>query len=517
MLTALSGARSVNSLADVAQYYYVTDLRKDADWPSTISTNDVPSVGSGAEDDRVRWQHMTTFTIALGVSGTLNYRPDYKSGSVVTGDFAGIRNGAQNWPLWPDPLLETSLPDNYGNKKSLWDNPKSIDDFWHTAVNGRGTYFSAANPTSVIAGLADALAGIQARLGSGSAAATSNLEPVSGDNLIYLASYTTQKWTGDVQAKEIDLATGAINPTVIWSAQAQLDTRTRNACDDRNIYLFRQGATNNLTNFTWNTSTCDASGNPAALLPDGLNATEQAHFGTLNVSLLSQYPAMTDGTVPIVDQRTPAVGANLVNFLRGQRGLEGFITNDVTKLYRAREHVLGDIVNGQPTYVRAPFSLYGDAGLRGVQVGQRGPDPDALRPGQRRHAACLLRRHQHRRSARRQGSLGVDPEHGAAEALPARRQQLQGQPRLLRRRHAVGQRHVRYRLGQLEDDPRGRPEQRRQGLLRARRHRSARAQGPVGVQVELDRLPLVGGQHRRSARRWATPRIATSARPTAGR
>ena len=45
MLTALSGARSVNSLADVAQYYYVNDLRKDADWPSTISTNDVPSVG----------------------------------------------------------------------------------------------------------------------------------------------------------------------------------------------------------------------------------------------------------------------------------------------------------------------------------------------------------------------------------------------------------------------------------------------------------------------------------------
>jgi|KBSMisStaDraftv2_1062788.scaffolds.fasta_scaffold01648_6 Tfp pilus tip-associated adhesin PilY1 len=379
--SALSGARSVNSLADVAQYYYITDLRQDADWPTTISTNDVPSVGSGNEDDRVRWQHMTTFTIALGVSGTLNYRPDYKSGSVVTGDFAGIRNGSQNWPLWPDPLLETSLPDNYGNRKSLWDNPKSIDDFWHTAVNGRGTYFSAANPTSVIAGLADALAGIQARLASGSAAATSNLEPVSGDNLIYLASYTTQKWTGDVQAKEIDLATGAINPTIVWSAQAQLDARTRNACDDRNIYLFRQGATNNLTNFTWNTSTCDASGNPAALLPDGLNATEQANFGTLNVSLLSQYPSMTDGTVPTVDQRTPATGANLVNFLRGQRGFEGFVTNDVTKLFRSREHVLGDTVNGQPTYVRAPFSLYGDAGYAAFKSANSSRIPMLYVPG----------------------------------------------------------------------------------------------------------------------------------------
>ncbi len=372
--SALSGARSVNSLADVAQYYYITDLRRDADWPATISTNDVPSVGSGNEDDRVRWQHMTTFTIALGVSGTLNYRPDYKSGSVVTGDFAGIRTGAQNWPLWPDPLLD------YTNK-SLWNNPKSIDDYWHTAVNGRGTYFSAANPTSVIAGLADALAGIQARLASGSAAATSNLEPVSGDNLIYLASYTTRKWTGDVQAKEIDLGTGAINPAVIWSAQAQLDARARNACDDRNIYLFRQGATNNLTNFSWNTATCDGAGNPAGLLPDGLNAAEQAQFGTLNVSLLSHYPSMTDGTVPTVDQRTPATGANLVNFLRGQRGFEGFVTNDVTKLYRAREHVLGDTVNGQPTYVRAPFSLYGDPGYAAFKSANSGRIPMLYVPG----------------------------------------------------------------------------------------------------------------------------------------
>ena len=372
--SSLGLARSVNSLADVAQYYYVTDLRQAADWPATIATNDVPSVGSGNEDDRVRWQHMTTFTIALGVSGTLNYRPDYKSGSVVTGDFAGIRTGAQNWPLWPDPLL------NYTDK-SLWNNPKSIDDFWHTAVNGRGTYFSAANPTSVIAGLADALAGISARLASGSAAATSNLEPVSGDNLIYLASYTTQKWHGDVQAKEIDLSTGAINPTVIWSAQALLDARTRNACDDRNIFLFRQGATNNLTNFTWNTSLCDGAGNPGVLLPDGLNGPEQANFATLNVSLLSQYPSMTDGTLATADQRTPAAGANLVNFIRGQRGREGFVTNDAAKLYRAREHVLGDAVNGQPTYVRAPFSLYGDAGYAAFKSANIGRIPMLYVPG----------------------------------------------------------------------------------------------------------------------------------------
>ena len=378
--TVLNGSRSINSLADVAQYYYVTDLRPDANWPASIATNDVPSVGSGNEDDRVRWQHMTTFSIALGVSGTLNYRPDYKSGSVVTGDFADIRTGVKNWPLWPDPALVVSMPNNYGNTKSLWNNPKSIDDFWHAAVNGRGTYFSAGNPTSVIAGLADALAGISARLASGSAAATSNLEPVPGDNLIYLANYTTQKWHGDVQAKQIVLATGAIDPVVVWSAQAQLDTRAANYCDTRNIFLFHQGAANNLTNFTLGTQICDAGGNPAGLLADGLDATEQSYFGVGNagagnVQLLSQYPSMTDGTLATADQRTPALGSNLVNFIRGQRGFENFITNDATKLYRLREHVLGDTVNGQPIYVRAPFSLYGDAGYSAFKAANVGRTP----------------------------------------------------------------------------------------------------------------------------------------------
>ena len=373
--SALSGARSVNSLADVAQYYYITDLRLDAGWPATISTNDVPSVGTGNEDDRVRWQHMTTFSIALGVSGTLDYRPDYKSFSVTTGDFAEIRTGARSWPLWPDPALVTSTPNNYGNTKSLWDNRKSIDDFWHAAVNGRGTYFSAANPTSVIAGLAGALAGISARVASGSGAATSNLEPVPGDNLIYLANYRTQKWDGEVQAKQIVLATGVVDPAVVWSAQAQLDARVANYCDTRNIFLLRQGAANNLTPFTLGTSVCDAAGKPAGSLADGLNASEQINFGVGNVQLFSQYPLMTDGTVGTANQRTPAPGAKLVNFIRGQRGFENFVTNDATKLYRGREHVLGDTVNGQPTYVRAPFSLYGDAGYAAFKAANAARTP----------------------------------------------------------------------------------------------------------------------------------------------
>jgi hypothetical protein len=74
-------AGSRNSLADVASYYYKTDLRPDnVVWP-----NNVKPVGSGAEDDRATHQHMTTFVVGLGVSGTLPFRSDYRSTAVTTG------------------------------------------------------------------------------------------------------------------------------------------------------------------------------------------------------------------------------------------------------------------------------------------------------------------------------------------------------------------------------------------------------------------------------------------------
>ena len=94
--------QSTNSLADVAQYYYITDLRTPANEPRgpAFYDDNVPAVGSGAEDDKARWQHMTTFSIALGVSGTIKYVSDYKTSTVsgatdtpIDTRFADIRVG----------------------------------------------------------------------------------------------------------------------------------------------------------------------------------------------------------------------------------------------------------------------------------------------------------------------------------------------------------------------------------------------------------------------------------------
>ena len=375
---------SENSLADVAQYYYVTDLRPDLpgknDWPNT-GLGSVPAIGGGPEDDRATWQHMTTFTIALGVSGTLNYRSDYRSSAATSGDFADIRNVVKSWPIWPDPNTDYTNQDN-------WNNARSIDDYWHTAVNGRGQYFSAGNPTSVIAGLSGALAGITARLAAGSGASASSLQPVAGDNYAFVAEYVTSKWTGDLRAELIDLVTGTIGTTTIdpttgavvrgapvWSAQGKLDAITGAQCDNRKIYLLRVGATDNKVNFTWNSQACDTSMAPAGAADTGLNATERGYFQGTNITVLSQYPSMTDGSSSTVDQRSAASGANLVNFLRGQRGNEGFESGVAGKLYRAREHVLGDMVNAQPVYVKAPFANYGDPGYQAFKSANSGRTP----------------------------------------------------------------------------------------------------------------------------------------------
>ncbi len=347
---------SQNSLADVAQYYYKNDLRP-------AMPDNVPSAGPGPEDDNATHQHMTTFAIALGVSGTLKFQNDYRT--ATTGDFADIRSGAKNWPLWPDPAVDYTNSDNYNNAKS-------IDDYWHTAVNGRGRFFSANNPTSVIQGLGDALAKIDSVVASGAPIGVSTLQPVAGNNFAYATSYQSGTWDGDLQSSTIDLVTGTPSASV-WSAKAKLAGRTFDACDNRNIYVMRGSAA--LGNFTWNTDVCP-TGTPTGTPVTGLNPAEQSQFDLANIQLLSQYPYMTDGTGGTALQQQEAIKpGKLVNFLRGQRGNEGFQSNSLTKLWRLRDAVLGDIVDSQPVFVQQPFAAYQDQGYAAFKSGNASRTP----------------------------------------------------------------------------------------------------------------------------------------------
>jgi type IV pilus assembly protein PilY1 len=311
--TAGSSAGSSSTLADVAMYYYKTDLRTSG----SVALDNVPTNAK----DTAPHQHMVTFTLGMGLDGLMNYRPDYDT--ATTGDFAKIKAGDPSGCSW------TTGQCNWPQAQQ--DSPSALDDLWHAAVNGRGRYFSAKDPTSLQSGLANALSSIQSQTGAAASSATSTPNITPTDNFIFSSTYRTLKWDGEVVAEKIDTATGNVIPGTAWTAGSQLNARVTAISDTRKILTFDPSGANKLKDFHY----------------ANLTATEKAFFDDKCAALM-QCPPMT-----AVQQALVNDGNNLVNWLRGQSG------NDA--LYRARENVLGDTVNSKPAFVGKPILQYADA------------------------------------------------------------------------------------------------------------------------------------------------------------
>ena len=180
-----------NTLADVAMYYYENDL-------STGLDNDVPTSAS----DTAAHQHMITYAIGFGVSGSLDPTGPYPE-------------------TWPNPI-NTSDPD-YEKYR--------IDDLWHAAVNGRGEYLSALDPQGLANALLSIKLSIEARTGSAAPVSVNGVElyeEVGADLFMFQSTYNSNGWTGDVKAYEVNSLTGEISETPAWSAADWLhatDTR----------------------------------------------------------------------------------------------------------------------------------------------------------------------------------------------------------------------------------------------------------------------------------------------------
>lgn len=307
-----NGAGVGTTLADVAQYYYVTDLRTSAlgNCNGSVANQDVceNKVPTDTKDTNPA-QHMTTFTMGLGLSGTLTYDKNYETQR--SGDFYDIKQGTK---VWPDPINNDTL--------------ERIDDLWHAAVNGRGTYYSASNSAEMAASLVDALTKIDAATGSSAAAATSSLTPSAGDDWLFIPLYTTKTWDGTVNAFKIDTATGAVlTPnSPIWSAADRIRGQ-----GGRQI-KFKSGSS--LVEF-----------NEENLTRAGKLSLFQG-LCTAGSEKLSQCTTMN------TDAKAKATATNLISFLAGDTTYEQSAESDTDKVFRTRKSPLGDIVNGAPVYVK---------------------------------------------------------------------------------------------------------------------------------------------------------------------
>ena len=310
-----------NSLADVASYYFRTDLRQSAfsNCPTEreVCANNVP-VAPGSRDGN--FQHMVTHTVGLGASGSLHYREDYAE--ATSGDFVDIMSGRRDWP---DPMF--------------YSGPERVDDLWHAAVNGGGRYFNASNPESLSKALTGTLSTIRASIGAAAAASTSSQQPVEGDNLLFASSFRSMYWDGDVEARRINLTDGSLSVQAEWSASTQLDKRVYRFADKRKIWLQSFMDARVLKNFLWSE----------------LDNMEQRLFENRcsSRSRLSQCINLAS------TQSKELTGERLVNYLRGQFAFEDRAENSL-KLFRRRDHVLGAVMSAQPLYVGRPTFRYAD-------------------------------------------------------------------------------------------------------------------------------------------------------------
>ena len=302
---SIDGNAQSDTLADVAMYYYKNDLRTSALGNCTgalgagtdVCTNNV----STSAYDNNKQQHMVTFTIGLGANGQNPYDPNYQT--ATTGFFPNLKAGTANWPI------------------AVGDTATAIDDLWHAAVNGRGSYLNAADPQTLTNGLSSILNNIVARQGSAAGASVSSPNIAAGNNTAFSVGYDSLDWSGNVKAFTVNPTTGATSITPLWQANAQIDVQAAGSGWDTNRII----ATKN---------SAGAGGVPFRL----------ANIGT-----------------PTALGLTTTAQQKVLNYLRGDKSNEGVSIGQ----YRVRNHVLGDIVDSEAVVVGAPVAPYIDQNNKG--------------------------------------------------------------------------------------------------------------------------------------------------------
>lgn len=194
-----------NTLADIAMYYWKNDLR-------TNLANKVPVMpeAEGIQDiaNPAYWQHMITFGVGLGVSGTIEVNEAYKA----------VKEGTAI--DWVEPTSE---------------GPEKLDDLLHASINSRGGFFSAADPNTFANELKNILDQISSDESS-SSSAVANTTRLDTDTLVYQAKFSPDNWSGQLLAFDIETDGSVDTDNPIWDADDKLPS-----AGQRNILTFRPG------------------------------------------------------------------------------------------------------------------------------------------------------------------------------------------------------------------------------------------------------------------------------------
>lgn len=172
----ISGSGFSNTLADVAMYYWVNDLRTDL-------TNDVTP---GRATDKPFWQNMTTYTGAFGPVGALD-----------TNGVEKARLGQQNWTT-VQPVSNAT---------------ETIDDLIHAAHNGGGDFLTLTDASSFAAELGRVVGSIAGDQFSQAGVAASAVALTAGVRK-FVPYFISNLWWGNL--KMINLAANGDEQSQAW-------------------------------------------------------------------------------------------------------------------------------------------------------------------------------------------------------------------------------------------------------------------------------------------------------------
>lgn len=164
------------TLGDVAMTY----------WENDLSTN-LSNLVSTSSVDNAKYQHMVTYGVSFGVTGTLD-----------PANYNLAASPPPNIP-WPSPWA--------GDRQR-------IDDLYHASVNGHGTFLSAADPIELVDSLLDIMLDIKNRIGSASSVSVNGDElykQIDDNTYMFQSSYDTVGWLGDIKSYKVDAKTGAVD------------------------------------------------------------------------------------------------------------------------------------------------------------------------------------------------------------------------------------------------------------------------------------------------------------------
>jgi len=270
------------TLSDYVAYYWRRDIRPD------LANNVAPS-----SRDPAYWQHLTTFTVGMGVTTKLPAIDSQDKRDALILNRTPV--------TWADTVT-ANVPEDRAN------------DLVHASMSGRGRFFLALKPNEFANDLANALSEVTNQSLDFASIAT-DAPQVRANGLVYQATFSPSKWSGRLYAFQ-QAADGSVdnrptdsnfaNPKQLWEASNKMPLPV-----NRSIFT-SAGTSGTGALFSWSAG--------------GLTAAQKSY--------LNDDP-------------------NLLNYLRGDATEE--VANGGNRRDRARYKIgnvtggaLGDIVGGSP-------------------------------------------------------------------------------------------------------------------------------------------------------------------------